>query len=299
VKGQPAQAASAQANHLRAEREAARLLGLAEVPPGSVRVMSTPAHLSGPLARPIVATQVDRAVFWRVPMGFDATLAWLRAHAPAGLTPNGHIGQAGGPGFRIGGNSYAEPARNGITGLQLQFMQATTADAGHTALRVDALAIWRDPAPLRDTLAGRRLRVDIAHGCPASDLRRVGVTSSGADLARELLPAGKPTGALVCRYSGLNDHPTFALRTHIRLGSARAADLASLIRRVDLSHEGGVVTSCPMDDDSVTVLAFSYPGRPDVDLWLHARGCSTVSNGVIVAGAWGLDNHVPGGGPTR
>jgi hypothetical protein len=57
--------------------------------------------------------------------------------------------------------------------------------------------------------------------------------------------------------------------------------------RKSLSHLIGVVYHCPMDQGSEELIALSYRGRPDVDLWVHLDGCGGVSNGYIVAGqAW-------------
>jgi hypothetical protein len=35
---------------------------------------------------------------------------------------------------------------------------------------------------------------------------------------------------------------------------------------------------------SAELIALSYPGRPDVDLWVRLNGCGGVSNGYIFAG---------------
>jgi hypothetical protein len=50
-----------------------------------------------------------------------------------------------------------------------------------------------------------------------------------------------------------------------------------------LSHALGGVMSCPFDDGSAELIALSYPGGPDVDLWVLLNGCGGVSNGYIVA----------------
>jgi hypothetical protein len=280
---------SASSNRERAERAAARLLTLATVPPGAVRLATAPAQLRMPLARPLVSSQVDRQAYWRIAMGFDATLAWLRAHPPQGLRHDMWT-RRGFPPHRLGGDSYAAPDAPGVTGQQLQ-LEISGVDDATTVIRADALAIWHDPTPLPDTTRGRRLRVTLAGGCPGSDAHRVGVTNSGSDLARELLPAGPPSAALVCRYGGLNEHPRFGLLGQRRLDARSAARLTAAIRRVDLSHsDGAVIAGCPMDDASAIVLAVRYPGRPDVDLWYYDTGCRTVANGLIRANAWTFDD---------
>jgi hypothetical protein len=110
----------------------------------------------------------------------------------------------------------------------------------------------------------------------------VGVTSHGADLERQLLPAAAAAGGLECRYYGLNGHP-FQLRGVTRLSAAQARHVAATMSAIPLSHALGEVVSCPADDESAEVIALSYPGRGDVDLWVTLNGCTFVSNGFIRA----------------
>jgi hypothetical protein len=260
-------------------------MALVRVPPGAVRLATPPAQLSMPFARPSVVSQVDRAAYWRVPMRFAAVLGWLRAHPPVGLSHNGR--SSGGLGGRFAGDSYAAQDVRGVTGQQLQ-LEVATVDATTTVMRADALAIWLDPVPARDVADGRRLRVTVAGGCPASDLGIVGVRSFGADLARQLLPPERPLRALACSYSGLNEHPRLHLIVERRLDARTAWRVATAIRQVDLTHEDVGWTSCPADDATATVLAFSYQGRPDVDIWYSPGGCTDIANGIIRANLWPL-----------
>jgi hypothetical protein len=108
------------------------------------------------------------------------------------------------------------------------------------------------------------------------------VTNHDADLARSLVPAGRPAAGLECRYYGMNGHP-FRLRSQQRL-TAAARRVAASMARVPLSHVLGGVMSCPMDDESAELIALSYPGQPDVDLWVWLNGCGGISNGYIVSG---------------
>jgi hypothetical protein len=57
--------------------------------------------------------------------------------------------------------------------------------------------------------------------------------------------------------------------------------------RTRLSHALDGVTHCPMDDGAAEVIALSYRGRPDVDLWVPLNGCGGISNGYIMAGREG------------
>jgi hypothetical protein len=52
----------------------------------------------------------------------------------------------------------------------------------------------------------------------------------------------------------------------------------------DVTNSGPALTRCPMDDGSAEVIALSYSGRADVDLWISLNGCGGVSNGHILAG---------------
>lgn len=106
---------------------------------------------------------------------------------------------------------------------------------------------------------------------------------------QSLLPAGEPSFALTCSYSGFNG-TAFRLTAHHRLTQASARHLAALAGQVSLSTPQGVVVHCPADTGEVTVIAFSYPARPDVDLWYRERGCSSLANGKILTG---FDNMLP------
>jgi len=110
----------------------------------------------------------------------------------------------------------------------------------------------------------------------------VGVTNTGGDLKRALLPAAQPTAGRLCQCAGLNGS-TSTLIAQRRLAATAVRGLAAAIRRISLSHADGGLTNCPADDGSADVLAFSFPRRPDVDLWYWSTGCTTVSNGFVVA----------------
>ena len=78
----------------------------------------------------------------------------------------------------------------------------------------------------------------------------------------------------------MNGHP-FRLRRQITLGPAAAAREAATIGRLSLAHVIGGVFNCPMDDGSAEIMALSYPGRADVDLWRTLNGCASTGNGFI------------------
>jgi hypothetical protein len=275
---------SAAANRDKAVKEAQRLLGRAVIPPGAVALAKAPASLPGPaLGLPSELAYVDLSRFFKVPLSFQSTLAYVKAHPPSGVTA---AGSSGGETYPTAGLAWdGTDADDPNSGGQLSVVMVA-ADAASTYFRVDAGHYWLDPQPVRDTTAGPRLRIEGGGPCPASDARAVGVRSSGDDLSRELAPDSTATGGLVCSYGGLNGM-RFALAHSQTLTAAEAAGLGRLAHQVDLSHLDGSVRSCPMDDGTAAVVVLDYPGRAAVDIWLHERGCAFIANGQVVAGGGG------------
>jgi hypothetical protein len=275
-------AATAAGNEKLAAGQARRLLGLTPVPPAAVLLKSVPRQLRMPaMGTPAVGSLVDRIRSWRVAMPFARAAAWLRAHRPRGLRSNGSSRASGPAGTTMIGVSYAGQDSPAWQSAELDIGVAP-AGRGTSVMRADALVIWLDPSPVRDPRGGRRLRVTVAAGCPATDKNVAGVTNSGAGLTRQLLPAARPVAGLECRFYGMNGHP-WHLRGATRLSPVRALRVARSMLRLPLSHTEGGWTSCPLDDASAEVIALSYPHRADVDLWVKLNGCRTVSNGYIVA----------------
>jgi hypothetical protein len=285
-------AATAAGNRALAWREARHLLLLAPVPRGARPLRSVPRSLAGPaMGSPDVTSLVDAARSWRIPLPYGQATAWLRRHRPHGLPWDGSSGGTSPP---VTGDSYSGPAGRAWQSAELEILLAP-AGHGMSVLRADGVVTWLDPVPVRDTVRGRRMHVTVTGGCPASDAGYVGVTSSGADLNRRLVPAAAPVAGLECRYNGMNGDSgyggnggrkgrTWQLRRATVLTAGQARRLASSMARMPLSHVDGGVTACPMDDGSAEVIALSYPGRPDVDLWDNLTGCGGIANGHIVSG---------------
>jgi hypothetical protein len=125
-----------------------------------------------------------------------------------------------------------------------------------------------------------KLRVDVAARCPASIGADQDVANTFA--GPPLVPPG-PKAGLICRYAPSATKPGPAnLKRQTRLSTAQAGDLATVVRRLDLTAPSGV-TNCPADLGLVAVIGFAYPGRADVGLWYHASGCQTLDNGRIGA----------------
>ena len=260
-------------NRRLARAEARKLLALVPVPAGARRLRSAPVQ---PMGYPGVTRLADARRSWRLTMPFDQASAWIAAHRPPGLRQTSS-GSAGPP--AASGYGYAGPDGPawGSAELDIEVEQAGP-DASY--LRVDGFVAWLDPVPYRDTATGRRLRVLAAGHCPATDSGIVGVRNPAANLTRTLLPAGPPAAALRCAYYGGNGKPS-RLKAQQRLGSAGARKLAAAITRIPVSHEVGAMYHCPADDGSAELVAFAYPGHPDVDVWAEVTGCSAMSNGYI------------------
>jgi hypothetical protein len=267
-------------NRAAARAEAARLLPLARVPKGAVRLVRPPRSLSHPVVGPLSAsTLVDKAETWRVALPFGAAEAWLSAHRPKGLPSDG----AGSTGSTLTGqtdtvgNSYRGPAGPAWQTADLEISAAP--DGAHaTVIRADAMIVWLDPRPVRSGPGSHPLRVTLAGGCPSTDNDATGVSNPGLGLTARLLPKGQPSAGLRCRY-GLNG-PVAAQR----LTAAQARRTARMMNAIPLAHPDGEAISCPLDNGSAEVLVLAYPGQPDVDLWIKLTGCGGVSNGHISAG---------------
>jgi hypothetical protein len=280
-----AAAATLAGNRELARKQAAWLLTHVRMPPGAVRLKSAPASLPGPaMGTPQVRTLIDTVRSWRVKMPFARMVTWLNKHRPRGLPETGsssasYRGRLTMVGYDYGGRT--SPA------WESSDLEIAVAPAGKKAsvIRADGVVVYLDPRPIPDNAKGPRLRVTLARGCPRSDAGIVGVRNRGPGLRHRLLPRGKPTAGLVCRYNGLNGK-AFRLRKATRLDAAQARRLARSMSRLPLSHTDGGVVNCPFDDLSYEVVALAYPHRSDVDLWVKLNGCTYVANGFILAGAY-------------
>lgn len=261
-----------------ARAEAIRLLDLAPVPPGGTTLHSPPAGLDAPIVgTPMVDSLVDLSRSWRVPMPLDQAEAWVSAHRPAGLTPGSLSG--GGTGWGI---SWQAPDGRLWEGAQLAV--SLVADGpSRTTMRADGMAIGLDPQPVVDRASGARLHVTVAGGCPSTARGDVGVTAPAApELRHRLLPEGTPTGGLVCVY-GDGRGASLARSGEHRLDAATAGRVATQVAATRLAHAVGGQGSCGAARFVDLVVALSYPGRPDADLWYEPTGCRRLANGAIEA----------------
>ena len=259
------------------QQEAQYLLGLVHLPAGARQPSAAP---ESPPSRLIAldSSAIDTARFWVVSMPYNQVLNWLQAHPPSGLSLS--ISEPG------SGFAYSAPPSAAWGSADLAIVVAPEG-ADLSMIRADAVIDWLASSPLPDSASGLRMRLTVAGGCPASDAHMVGVTNAGADLEGQMLPSGKPTGALLCTYNGMNG-TAYTLETQQALDAAAARNLADSVAQIPVGRAIGVVgCSCPAGFGSAIVVALSYAGRSDVDLWVADSGCSSIANGDIVVASCG------------
>jgi hypothetical protein len=273
---------SADGNREAAEREVQRLLDSAPLPAGATCTSVRPTALQAPtVGLPLDASVLDRFGFWRINEPMAEVWSYLRSHPPAAMAVTATSSSGGPDGMTSEGIAWSEPDHRYATGLQLDVSLAPDAGGRGTIIRADGVGEWLDPRPVREAVAGPRMRLTVAGSCPGSDRSTVGVDNRGPDLSQRLLPTAQPTAALICEYGGMTTSPSFELGRSVRLGERGARQLAHRVAQLPLTHIDGGVYTCPADDGRVDAVAFGYPGRPDVDLWINVTGCRSLSNGTI------------------
>jgi len=271
--------ASGDPNLRRSRAEIRHLFTLFELPPGAVRTGNPGEEDLNQPATGIIGSDhlLDVVQYWRFPMTpVDASL-WVQTHPPKGLTKSGSSSGS------TQGFSYRDSDTDAYTYPNLEISIASDGIRS-TPVRIDAVLIWLSSDLVRDTTSGPRIRFAVAEGCPPRLGPSVSVRNPRDALKDRLLPEGRPTVGLVCRYvNGPERPPT----TAIPLSSDEAISLAVAIGRVHLTYPGrfsyfscGTVASVYA---TIDLLALRYPGRQDVSLWYTEDGCGSLRNGYLDA----------------
>lgn len=158
-------------NRTLARTLAGELLSRVRVPPGATQVRTSPedpstgSWLDGPVSRPATPLVASRHLFWRVAGDPQGVIAWIEAHAPAGLSQDGT-----GNGGRYGVTQewdvmFAAPAITGQISEAGVSVAAAAATGGGTALRVDGFAVWTKSRPVNEVIPGgvRSVLVSVDH----------------------------------------------------------------------------------------------------------------------------------------
>jgi hypothetical protein len=213
-------------NRRAAVRDAGRLLDLAVLPPGAVRVAREPRGDDKLLGRPPsepTGQIVDRFRWWRVPASFDSVVGFLVAHPPRGSAAAGS-GGLGGP--AVPDNhmlSFSFRPINDVVSMRALAFDAVALSGGGTGIRVDAQETW---------IVTRQASEKVPAG-----VHEVDVTSTQPGMA-----------------------PTLSRGV---IGPARVRRIISLIDRMPVVQPGSY--GCPDFPAGQPVVRFDFrvaPGRP-------------------------------------
>jgi hypothetical protein len=152
---------SAADNEQSAVSDAASLLPLLVLPPGTVQSSSEPmgdgGHLAAASERVATPNLVDQHTWWIVPLSRSETIAFVRAHPPVGskLTGSGQGGigrvvRDGEPGVLSVEEEWQEFGFAPIAGTLGQRSLSVTAvqlPDGSSGVRADAQVVWLTPRP--------------------------------------------------------------------------------------------------------------------------------------------------------
>lgn len=255
-----------------------RMLGEVIVPADAHRSeMSPPPVLHGPFIAPrFTGNLVDAHHLWILREAPKSVASFAGTHVPVGFNADGNGSETdqGVKALLVDQALAALPANTFSAELH---WAVTGTGHGGSVLRVDAVVGWYPRSPPGKPRTPT-LRVAVASGCPSSLARSKDVDNPVGERGPLLLPSVAPTAALVCAYGT----GTSLTGQHL-LGTSQAEPLATVINRLDLKPDIGI-HSCPEDVGAVDILAFSFRGRADVDLWWHASACQSLDNGYVGAG---------------
>ena len=113
--------------------------------------------------------------------------------------------------------------------------------------------------------------------CPVSV---AGVKPTNNPTGFSALVPPRPTGLILCRYTGLNDQPPMTLARTVRIKQrSRMRDLGRKLDALPAPPAG--TYSCPNDDGSAIAARFSYKNDSPVTVVVHLGGCGAVTNGRV------------------
>lgn len=202
---------AAERNRRAAVSDAGRLLSLAVLPPGSVRLAKEPDGDSGYLPpaagpTPVGTLTVARYGWWRTSRGFSSAVAFMRAHPPQGSRSAGSGNVDGGTKPENEQLVYSFPASGPAISSRSLILSLVGLRGGGTGIEVTASDIWIMPRPASEKIPSvvRELDIHESHVMP-SDKRRTPLTDrvvTGVRLRRiiawlDALPIDQP-GAYSC-----------------------------------------------------------------------------------------------------
>lgn len=179
---------TAAASRASARVEAARLLALVQLPPGTARSASDPTGHQHALGQPTyneaTPNLVDAHRWWSTSTTSSAVLAYVAGHLPAGAKPY-TTGFGGGPGtVMTAAETFSLPAGAGDLTERVLGVTVATLPDGTTAVRTDGEAVWLTPRPPWERIpAGVRSVTFTASG--QSSNGSVGPTSAPRTLTGE------------------------------------------------------------------------------------------------------------------
>jgi Domain of unknown function (DUF4232) len=237
--------ASAADNRTRAQTEAARLLSLVQLPPGTVSSATEPASARGALGQPTLdeATPnlVDASRWWTTTASPHAVLAYVAAHLPFGAKRSTHGHTEGGPPGTVqtASETFALSPVLGVLRERVLGVTTATLPGGVTGIRTDGETVWLTPRPAWEQIP--------------SGVRRVTFSARGANAHGRLGRVSMPS----------------------TLTGSRAMRLVAFINAAEIVQPG--VTSCPLGlSESVSLRFIGAGGRTLARATESPTGCASV-----------------------
>ena len=114
--------------------------------------------------------------------------------------------------------------------------------------------------------------------CPATHPADIAKPNrKGAE--KQLIP-DRPSGAMVCRYSGLDGEHPGSLISRKGLSGQTVDTLAKNLNAGRRASTGAM--SCPNDSGALDLITFAYPSGPTLAVLIRRSGCHLASNGSAV-----------------